>query len=226
MKVAYETADAMAAHWSARAHRFDGAASHNHHRDAWRHVFSEAVGDQPGDVVDLGCGTGACAILLAEMGHRVTAVDGAAGMLEHARRSAQQAGVEIDFIERDMDRAGLPGASADVVTLRNVLWTLEAPAAALRLAHRLLRPGGVVLVSDGLWRKRADPQLAALNGYLPYANGVREDDARALLNDAGFGDIASWQHLFPSAPYGDMYDAPGTPICYFVLTAMRYPVKQ
>lgn len=56
------------------------------------------------DVLDLACGTGTAAILLAQRGYRVTGVDRSGSMLEIARRKALSAGAEVDFLEQDMTR--------------------------------------------------------------------------------------------------------------------------
>lgn len=223
MSIAPTTASAMAAHWTARAHRFDAAASHNRHRDAWLRVFHTALPSGPSVAVDLGCGTGACAILLASLGHSVTAVDGSEGMLSQARAAAEAEGVRVKFIARDMDKAALPPQSADIVTMRNVLWTLEKPAEALKLAHELLRPHGRLLISDGLWRRKPDPAMQEFEASLPNACGVSEDEARAWLAEAGFTGVQSWQHLFDTHPYGDIYDEPGSHIPFFVLTSSSRP---
>jgi ubiquinone/menaquinone biosynthesis C-methylase UbiE len=205
----------MADHWSARAHRFDNAASHIRHPDEWKRVLKAALGEAPRDVVDLGAGTGACALIAAELGHRVTAVDGSEGMLACARESAKQRGLPIRFIQATMDEAPLASASADVITMRNVLWTLEHPEAALALARRLLRPSGIVLISDGLWRKpgEEDEAVRTFGAPLPYCNGLTEEDGRRLLTEAGFVDITPLHGLFRANPY----DAYGQ-IPYFVLT--------
>ncbi len=222
MHAAPQTAKAMSDHWTARAHRFDGAASHVRHREEWQRVFSAALGSEARDVVDLGCGTGACALLLAELGHRVTAVDGSEGMLAHARREAQTRGLEIAFIQSAMDDANLNDASSDVVTLRNVLWTLENPQGALALAHRILRPGGSLLVSDGMWfLHRQNNSAEEFGKELPFFNGLTEIDVRAMLHDGGFGRVESWKHLFDVHPYGAVYDDSSRMIDYFVLTATK-----
>lgn len=221
MKAAPRTAAAMAAHWTARADRFDGAASHMSHRNGWRLVLAAAIGDDSKNIIDLGCGTGACAVLLAELGHRVTGVDGSSGMLRHARAATKQSGVTIKFIESDMDSIKLPEGSADVVTLRNVLWTLEDPVAALKLAHDILKPGGMILVSDAVWRRHPDLILAEFENVLPYAQGIEEKLAGDWLAKLGFGPIIPWHQTFPESPYGDLYDTPGVPIQPFVITAKK-----
>jgi ubiquinone/menaquinone biosynthesis C-methylase UbiE len=221
-KAAPTTAQAMSRHWNERADRFNGAASHVRHHDAWRHVFSTALGNRPLQVTDLGCGTGACALLLAELGHVVTAVDGSEGMLSHARQAAGLRRLDVNFVHSTMDEAELSDASADVVTLRNVLWTLENPAGALALAHRILRPGGTLLVSDGMWFTHRENNSAAEFGKrLPFFNGLTDIDVRAMLHEEGFGRVVSWKHLFDGHPYGAVYDDSSRMIEYFVLTATK-----
>jgi len=220
-RVAPTTAAAMADHWNSRAWKFDGSASHQRDADAWQSVFIAALGDEPLDVIDLGSGTGACAVIASGLGHRVTAVDGSAEMLSHAKAAAAGAGLSINFIHATMDEAALPAASADIVTLRNVLWTIENPSAALALARKILRPGGKLLVSDGLWfRHRTNDSRDIFGAQLPFYNGLTEADARHLLDNAGFGEIKSWLDLMPGDPYGAVYDDPETPIAFFILTAI------
>lgn len=220
--VAPNTAKAMADHWSARADRFQESPSHRTLREAWQTIFAAALGQGTGPAVDLGCGTGACALALAELGYQVTAVDGSEGMLGHARIDADRRGLAIDFRHTDMDRFDAPDGSFDIATIRNVLWTLEHPEQALHLAHRLLKPGGKLLVSDGIWRSGQDDAVALFGHPLPNYRGVPEHDARAWLDTAGFSSIQSWHHLFDSHPYGPKYDSADALelIDFFVLTAV------
>lgn len=222
MKAAPLTARVMADHWNGRAERFNPAASHVRHREAWRTVFENALGSAPRDAVDLGCGTGACALLLAELGHRVRAVDGSDRMLDFARQEALARDLRVEFVKSTMDEANLDEDSAGIVTIRNVLWTLENPEGALLLARRILRPGGILLVSDGLWRlHRRNDSAAQFGAELPFFNGVTEADARAMLATSGFETIRAWQYLFDVHPYGAVYDDPTQTIAFFVLTAVK-----
>ncbi len=222
MKVAPKTARAMSEHWNGRAHRFNGAASHIRHHDEWDTVLGAALGPKTRDAVDLGCGTGACTLLLAACGHRVTGVDGSEGMLSYARQDATERGLNVTFIHASMDEANLPDESADIVTLRNVLWTLENPADALALAERVLRPGGTVLVSDGMWfLHRENNSAKKFGAHLPFFNGLAEKDARSMLDEVVFDEAKSWSHLFQHHPYGVVYDDSSRQIDYFVLTATK-----
>ncbi|TCK28553.1 methyltransferase family protein [Ancylobacter aquaticus] len=200
---------AVTAHWSARAPLFDGVASHVAQAELWHAVLEAAfAADGPRDVVDLGSGTGACALIAAALGHRVRGYDASPGMVAAARAAARAAGVEAGFetaLIRDIPAAD---ACADIVTLRNVLWTLEQPMEALHTAHRLLRPGGRLVVSDGLWS--VAPQYRStyaleLAARLPLHDGITEPAMRRMLEEAGFATIRPWQQLFPASPYpGDV----------------------
>ena len=209
---------AVTGYWTARAPKFDGAASHVAQSAIWRGVLEAAFAtDRPVDVVDLGTGTGACALVAAALGHRVRAYDGAEGMLAVARAAAQAQGLAVEFIAETLQDAAIAPGSADIVTLRNVLWTLEEPMTALLKAHSILRPGGRIVISDGLWS--VAPQYrstypAAVAARLPLHDGLSEDRARQMLDAAGFGPAISWQHLFPASPY------PGD-VPMFVLSAVR-----
>ncbi|MEO9337715.1 class I SAM-dependent methyltransferase [Mesorhizobium sp. SB112] len=203
-------------YWNNRAPLFDGAASHIRHEMEWRNVLEAAFEvDGPKRVVDLGSGTGACALLAAGLGHKVTAVDGAASMLDCARQSAEERNLAIDFVISSIEDFQGPPAAFDIVTLRNVLWTMENPLIALQMAAKLLKARGKVVIADALWSKDPANRSAYSNELakrLPFHAGLTQDDAESLLAQAGFGKPKSWQHYFPAPPY------PGN-IPYFVISA-------
>jgi SAM-dependent methyltransferase len=57
---------------------------------------------RPGRAVDLGCGTGANALFLAEHGFDVTGVDFSTVALAKARAAAERAGRAVSFVEGDL----------------------------------------------------------------------------------------------------------------------------
>lgn len=70
-----------------------------------------------GSALEVGCGTGDCAIYLAQHGWKVTAVDFVAKPLERARAKATAAGAAVDFLRADvtrLSRAGI-GANFDLI---------------------------------------------------------------------------------------------------------------
>ncbi|MGH3923123.1 MAG: class I SAM-dependent methyltransferase [Pseudonocardiaceae bacterium] len=56
-------------------------------KDAWADVWRSALPTPPADVLDVGTGTGQVALLLAELGHRVTGIDLADGDVQSSRLS-------------------------------------------------------------------------------------------------------------------------------------------
>jgi SAM-dependent methyltransferase len=56
----------------------------------------------PGKILDLGCGFGRHAIELALRGYRVTGVDISGGLLARAKKSAQERGVSVSWVQQDM----------------------------------------------------------------------------------------------------------------------------
>ena len=110
-----------------------------------------AEGDAPLRILDIGTGPGFYAIILAERGYRVWAVDYAENMLAEARRNAGALAERIDFRQMDAHRLDFPANSFDAVVTRNLTWTLPEPEKAYREWFRLLRKGGVLLNFDAAY---------------------------------------------------------------------------
>ena len=57
---------------------------------------------KPGRAIDLGCGTGANALYLAQNGFEVTGVDYAEAAIEKAQARAKEAGAQVNFLVDDL----------------------------------------------------------------------------------------------------------------------------
>jgi SAM-dependent methyltransferase len=95
----------------------------------------------PGDLLDVGCGSGAFLLALEDAGWRCSGVEIDAGAVEAAHKAGLERIRQGDFLE-----AGYPDSSMDVVRFWHSLEHLRSPRAALVEARRILRPGGKLLV--------------------------------------------------------------------------------
>ncbi|OZD07947.1 SAM-dependent methyltransferase [Rhodococcus sp. 06-235-1A] len=81
-------------------HHWDDRTSHTVAANPY--LVEETAGSTPGTALDAGCGAGAEAIWLAEQGWRVTGADISAAALDAAAQQAQNAGVDVTWIESDL----------------------------------------------------------------------------------------------------------------------------
>lgn len=139
--------------WDARAASFDDEPDHGLRdpqvRRAWAARLGSWLPARASDVLDLGCGTGSLSLLAAEQGHRVTGVDASPAMVERAR--AKLAGRDAAFLVGDAAAPPVGEQRFDVVLVRHVLWALPDPGRALRHWRGLLRPGGRLVLVEGVW---------------------------------------------------------------------------
>jgi SAM-dependent methyltransferase len=125
----------------------------------------ERLGSERGHLVDLGCGGGELCGHAANLGFTVTGVDIADGMIAEAEALRQtlppDAAGRLRLQVGDVVANGLTSAGADAVTAIGLVEYLERDDVFFREAARLLRPGGVLVVSC---RNRLF-NLASLNDY-------------------------------------------------------------
>ncbi len=104
-------------------------------------------------IVDLGCGPGRSSLVLArELGAKVVAVDLHGPFLDQLARAAEAAGVDhlIEPRRADMAAPGFRPGSVDLVWSEGSAYVLGF-AEALRCWRPLLKPGGLMAVSECTW---------------------------------------------------------------------------
>lgn len=108
---------------------------------------------EPGSVVlDLGCGAGTDLLIAAQMtgpDGRVIGVDMTPSMLERARASAREMGIDdLELHESLIERLPLEDASVDVVISNGVIDLVPDKDAVFDEIDRVLRPGGPLQIAD------------------------------------------------------------------------------
>lgn len=143
-------------------------------------------------LVEFGCGTGGTAIAHARHVSHVTAIDVSAKMLEFAERNLAEAGVDtVDFRVGSIEGFEAPDGSYDAVLMLSLLHLLENPGAALDKAHRLLKPGGLLITStaclgDSMRCFGMIAPVGAAMGLIPRVQFLSVEELRGEIADRGF----------------------------------------
>jgi ubiquinone/menaquinone biosynthesis methyltransferase len=138
-------------HFTEAASRYDFAArAMSLGRDAgWKRAMVAALPEMPAPCcIDLACGTGDIAFLLAEKypKGKVVGIDLTEPMLNLARK--RNAGGQVNFLCGDMTATGMPDAGADIITGSYAVRNAPDLRLAFQEIYRLLKPNGVVALLD------------------------------------------------------------------------------
>jgi demethylmenaquinone methyltransferase/2-methoxy-6-polyprenyl-1,4-benzoquinol methylase len=126
-------------------------------------------------VLDVGCGTGMLAVLLARRGCQVTGIDRSPLMLAQAARRLQGEGLEAQVVLRELGAVDIDtafgDAAFDAVTSTLVFSELSDDEAAYVLAEcrRILVPGGHLLIADEVLPESRLGKLGSSLFRLPFA---------------------------------------------------------
>lgn len=154
------------------------------------HLLLEELQLSPDDhLLEIGCGGGAFLELALERGCQATAVDHSSEMVELARRNNRET---IDEGRLQVKEAGAEALPFDdetftCATIAKVLGLLTDPVAALEELHRVLEPGGRIVVEG------SDPELrgtvAAPEPLASRLTFYESDDLKEIAQEAGFEEL-------------------------------------
>lgn len=166
------------------AGRFDRSYGPGRSWQAFGHLLLRIL--PPLTVADLGSGEGLLSELLARRCKKVIAVDNSEKMVEFGAKKAKKNGLKnLEFRLGDLMDPPIAPASVDLVILSQALHHAEDPAKAIRSAHRILRPGGQLMILD-LLAHRFD---RAHELYGDRWLGFQESQLQSWLEVAGFKKI-------------------------------------
>jgi ubiquinone/menaquinone biosynthesis C-methylase UbiE len=149
---------------------------------------------RPGQtLLDAGCGTGSLLPVLLERASRVVGVDHSVESLELAReRVPEEQHERLELAAGDLRALPLQDAMADRALCFEVLQhipTDDFRQQALRELHRVLRPGGLLVLSVYRWRGRIRRHKEGFFDHGLYRYAFTPRELRTAMRAAGFEDV-------------------------------------
>ena len=134
-------------------------------------------------IADLGAGEGTFSQLLAQKAERVIAVDNSEKMVEYGSGLAKEHGfLNLEYRLGDLQDPPIDDASVDVAFFSQALHHAPKPQRAVAAAHRILRPGGRIVILDLLKHQFEDARELYADLWL----GFSEMEVLGFLEGAGF----------------------------------------
>lgn len=137
-------------------------------------------------VADLGAGEGTLSQLLAQRAEQVIAVDLSPKMVEYGQNLAKQNGLpNLEYRLGDIENPPIQNSSVDLAILSQALHHAEHPEKAVGAAHRILRPGGRLIILDLLQHSFEEARELYADRWL----GFSESRISTMLEKSGFSQI-------------------------------------
>ena len=155
-----------------------------------RQELINTVQEQPQRILDLGCGTGSTTLMLQQAFPQaeVVGLDLSPYMLVVADNKAQQAELNIQFLQGSAERTEFSDRSFDLITASLLFHEIPSLIATtiLQESYRLLKTGGEIAILDG------NQPLLRYTGWLkslfeePYIADYAKGDMTVWMKLAGF----------------------------------------
>jgi ArsR family transcriptional regulator len=166
------------------AGRFDRIYGPGRSWQAFGHLLLRIL--PPLVVADLGSGEGLLSELLARRCKKVVAVDNSEKIVAFGAAKAKKNGLKnLEFRLGDLQDPPIQANSVDLVILSQALHHADAPAKAIRSAHKILKNSGQIMILDLLKHNFGK----AHELYGDRWPGFAESDLHRWLEEAGFKKI-------------------------------------
>lgn len=182
-------------------------------------ILSEAGVQAPARVLDAGCGSGLLLKTLEDRGYQASGLDISRRSLEKLDRPGRR------LIEADLTRCGPPESETfDAILLLDVLEHLDDEKVVLQTLARLLKPGGLLLVSVP-----ARPDLfSEFDEIQGHRRRYEPNSLRAAFDDTGLTiqQVSWWgSWLVPTLAWQRKRrkSRPGEPVSSTYLRYLRIP---
>ena len=137
-------------------------------------------------IADMGAGEGTLSQLLAKKAKRVIAIDNSEKMVEYGAKLARENGFSnLEYRLGDIEEPPIEAESVDLVLFSQALHHAARPQRAVEAAHRILKPGGRILVLDLASHTYEQAKELYAHVWLGFS-GV---ELHAMLEKAGFDDL-------------------------------------
>ena len=137
-------------------------------------------------VADLGAGEGTLSQLIAQRAKKVIAIDSSEKMVEFGQRLAKENGLpNLEYRLGDIESPPIDDSSVDLAILSQALHHAEQPSKALSEAHRILKPGGRLIVLDLLQHTFEKARELYFDTWL----GFPEAELAEMITSAGFSEV-------------------------------------
>ena len=135
------------------------------------------------DIADLGAGEGLLSQLLAQRARQVWCIDNSPRMVEVGTELAEKNQLaNLTYKLGDIEQVPLPDKSVDLAILSQALHHAQHPQIAVNEAHRILRPGGELIILD--LNEHTFEKAREL--YADVWLGFKESALHGFLKKAGF----------------------------------------
>jgi ubiquinone/menaquinone biosynthesis C-methylase UbiE/DNA-binding transcriptional ArsR family regulator len=166
------------------AGRFDRVYGPGRSWQAFGHLLLRIL--PPLVFADLGSGEGLLSELLARRAKKVIAVDNSEKIVAFGAAKAKKNNLKnLEFRCGDLQNPPVDPESVDLAILSQALHHAEEPAKAIAAAHKMLKPGGLIMILDLLKHKFDRAHELYGDRWLGFA----ESDLHRWLEEAGFKNI-------------------------------------